>query len=128
MRVVRSKDAPDERASGSLFMGEVNRGVTVNDGTERLTVSLVKFKVGARTKWHTHSFEQGLIIFEGKGIVSTEETEHVVEPGDVVIVTTGEKHWHGATENTHMSHFSIGAPGGVTTELEPVDQIRTSTT
>jgi quercetin dioxygenase-like cupin family protein len=103
----------------------VNRGVSISEGTERLTVALVKFSAGARTKWHTHSFEQGLIIVEGVGIVATEETEHVVEPGDVVIVTNGEKHWHGATSHTHMSHYSIGAPGGVTTELEPVDQIRT---
>jgi hypothetical protein len=40
-------------------------------------------------------------------------------------VKLGEKHWHGATEHTHMHHFSIGDPKGKTTELEPVDEIKT---
>lgn len=125
MQVSRGKDAEVMRATGSLFMGEVNRGQSVEQGTERLRIGLVKFSPGGRTKWHTHSFEQGLIIFEGKGIVATEDEEHVVEAGDIVVVKLGEKHWHGATEHTHMSHFSIGVPDGTTTELEPVDEIKT---
>lgn len=125
MQVAKASEAQTVPAAGTLFMGEVNRGVGVEQGTEGLRIGLVKFSPGGRTKWHTHNFEQGLIILEGKGIVATEEQEYVVEPGDVVVVKTGEKHWHGATEHTHMHHFSIGVVDGVTTELEPVDEIKT---
>ncbi len=126
MQVAKASEAQDARATGSLFMGEVNRGVALEQGTERLRIGLVKFSPGGRTKWHTHDFEQGLIIVAGKGIVATEDEEHVVEAGDVVVVKLGEKHWHGATEHTHMHHFSIGVPNGATTELEPVDEIKTT--
>ncbi|MGE0060062.1 MAG: cupin domain-containing protein [Dehalococcoidia bacterium] len=125
MQVAKASEAQDAKATGSLFMGEVNRGVSLEQGTERLRIGLVKFSPGGRTKWHTHDFEQGLIIVAGKGIVATEDEEHVVEAGDVVVVKLGEKHWHGATEHTHMHHFSIGVPNGTTTELEPVDEIKT---
>ena len=124
MKVARGKEAETVQATGTLFMGEVNRGVAV-EGTEHVRIGLVKFSPGGRTKWHTHSFEQGLIIVEGKGIVATEDEEHVVEAGDIVVVGLGEKHWHGATEHTHMHHFSIGTTDGTTTELEPVDEIKT---
>ena len=117
MEVARAKDAETQRATASLFMGEVNRGVQLENG-ERLRIGLVKFSPGGRTKWHTHDFEQGLIIVEGKGIVATEEQENVVEAGDVVIVRLGEKHWHGATEHSAMSHISLTRAGGTTTVLD----------
>ena len=125
MQVSRNKDASFERVTSDLFMGEVHRHPMVESGTDRLRIGLVKFSPGGRTKWHTHDFEQGLIILEGKGIVATEAHEHVVEAGDVVVIPTNEKHWHGGTETTGMSHFSIGSPSGSTTTLEPVDKIRT---
>jgi quercetin dioxygenase-like cupin family protein len=84
----------------------------------------VSFSPNARTKWHTHSFEQGLLITDGKGVVATEAQEHLVEPGDIVIVPAGEKHWHGGTETTGMAHISITTPGE-TTVLEPVDRVKT---
>jgi len=46
-----------------------------------------------------------------------------VEPGDVVLIPAGEKHWHGGTETTAMAHISIGTPGE-TTVLEAVESIR----
>ncbi|MGE3985346.1 MAG: hypothetical protein AB7G38_14335, partial [Dehalococcoidia bacterium] len=78
MQVAKASEAQDAKATGSLFMGEVNRGVSLEQGTERLRIGLVKFSPGGRTKWHTHDFEQGLIIVAGKGIVATEDEEHVV--------------------------------------------------
>ncbi len=125
MQVSKAKDARPERVTSDLFMGEVHRHPMVETGTERLRIGLVKFSPGGRTKWHTHTFEQGLVILEGKGIVATEAQEHVVEPGDVIVIPTNEKHWHGGTETTAMAHLSIGAPDGKTTTLEPVDKIRT---
>lgn len=126
MQVFHRKEANLQAATGPVFTGEVQRaGLADNSLAKRVTLGLVKFSPGGRTVWHSHSFEQGLVIVEGKGIVATEEHEHVVEPGDFVIVPQGEKHWHGGTETTGMAHISIGQPGGQTQAGDPVTEIRT---
>ena len=68
----------------------------------------VTFEPGARTAWHTHPLGQILIVTAGCGRVQhwgspVEE----VHPGDVVWFPPGEKHWHGATPTTAMSHIAI---------------------
>ena len=126
MHVSRGKDAKPERAIRDIFTGEVHTHTHVDDKmASSLRLSLVKFSAGGRTTWHRHSFEQGLLIVEGKGIVATEETENVVESGDVVFVPANEKHWHGGSERSGMAHISITQPGE-TTVLEPVERIRTT--
>ena len=74
----------------------------------RVAMALVTFEPGARTAWHTHPFGQTLIVTAGCGWVqrlggTTEE----IRPGDVVFFAPGEKHWHGATPTTAMSHIAI---------------------
>jgi quercetin dioxygenase-like cupin family protein len=64
------------------------------------------------------------VIIEGKGIVADESQEYVVVPGDVVAIPTNEKHWHGATETTGMTHVAINQEGEATV-LEAVDKIKT---
>jgi len=125
MQVIRGADTKLERAERPIFTGEVNTHTYVDDkiGTH-LRLTLVRFSPGARTTWHTHAFEQGLMITEGQGIVATEAEEFPVGPGDIIIIPAGEKHWHGGSETTAMAHISITTPGE-TTVLEPVEQIRT---
>ena len=125
MHVAHIKDARPERAIRDIFTGEVHSQMQA-DATQaqQLRLNLVRFSAGGRTKWHTHGFEQGLIIIEGKGIVATEAAEHVVEPGDVVVIPAAEKHWHGATETTAMAHIAVNQDGE-TKVLEPVERIRT---
>lgn len=125
MHVARGKDASPQRATGEMFMGEVYRNALAErpQGTN-LGLALVRFKPGARTKWHRHTFDQGLIIVEGTGIVATEDQEHVVEAGDAVVIPAGEKHWHGGSETTEMAHISISQPGE-SIVLEPVEQVKT---
>jgi quercetin dioxygenase-like cupin family protein len=31
----------------------------------------------------------------------------IIRPGDVVSISPGEKHWHGATATTAMTHIAI---------------------
>jgi quercetin dioxygenase-like cupin family protein len=125
VQVVRGKEHRAQPATGEIFTGEVERLAYTEVATAKhLRLGLVRFKPGGRTRWHTHTFEQGLVITEGRGIVATEDAEYVVEPGDVVIVPAGEKHWHGGTESTSMAHVSIATPGD-TTVLEPVETLRT---
>jgi quercetin dioxygenase-like cupin family protein len=125
MYVIRGRDRRPQRSNRDIFTGEVETVTYVDEGLgKHLRLALVRFKPGARTKWHRHAFEQGLVITEGRGIVATTETEHLVEPGDVVIVPAGEKHWHGGTATSGMAHISVTTPGE-TTVLEPVEHIRT---
>ena len=68
----------------------------------------VTFEPGARTAWHTHPLGQTLIVTAGCGLVQRwggpiEE----IRPGDVVWIPPGEKHWHGATATTAMTHIAI---------------------
>lgn len=68
----------------------------------------VTFEPGARTAWHTHPLGQTLIVTSGCGRAQRwggpiEE----IRPGDVVRFAPGEKHWHGATATTAMTHIAI---------------------
>jgi len=61
-----------------------------------------------RTAWHTHPLGQTLIVTSGLGWAQRwggpiEE----IRPGDVVWFAPGEKHWHGATPTTAMTHIAI---------------------
>ena len=74
----------------------------------RVVGASVTFEPGARTAWHTHPLGQTLIVSFGCGRVQRwggpiEE----IHPGDVVWILPGEKHWHGASPTTAMTHFAI---------------------
>jgi len=68
----------------------------------------VTFEPGARSAWHTHPLGQVLIVTAGCGWVQPEGGPiEEIHPGDVVRVPPGEKHWHGATPTTGMTHIAI---------------------
>ena len=74
----------------------------------RVQGASVTFEPGARTAWHTHPLGQTLIVTAGVGWVqrvggAVEE----IRPGDVVWFSPGEKHWHGATATTAMTHIAV---------------------
>jgi quercetin dioxygenase-like cupin family protein len=74
----------------------------------RVAGASVTFEPGARTAWHTHPLGQTLIVTAGCGRAQraggpVEE----IRPGDVVWFAPGEKHWHGATSSTGMTHIAI---------------------
>ena len=78
-----------------------------------ISLSVVVFEDGALTHWHEHPGEQVLYILNGRGRVGTESQEWMVEPGDVIYTSPGERHWHGALPGESMTHISItnvGAP------------------
>jgi quercetin dioxygenase-like cupin family protein len=70
--------------------------------------SSVTFEPGARTAWHTHPLGQNLIVTAGCGWAQREDGPiEEIRPGDVVWFAPGEKHWHGATPTTAMTHIAI---------------------
>jgi len=73
-----------------------------------LNVVAVHFAPGGRTAWHSHEGGQTLYVTEGKGLVQSRgEPVAEMSPGDVVFTPDGEDHWHGATKDNFMTHFSI---------------------
>ena len=79
--------------------------------TDQLRVVYARFEPGGYNLWHTHGFDQALFITDGEGIVATDDEERRVTSGDLVLVPAGERHWHGATPTTAMSHLAFGIPG-----------------
>lgn len=74
----------------------------------RVSGANVTFEPGARTAWHTHPHGQTLIVTFGMGWVQRDGGPvEEIRPGDVVWFEPGEKHWHGATVTTAMSHIAI---------------------
>lgn len=74
----------------------------------RVNAASVTFEPGARTAWHTHPLGQTLIVTAGFGRAQSwggpiEE----LRPGDVVTFAPGEKHWHGASPSTAMTHVAL---------------------
>src|SRR5947209_9563510 len=61
-----------------------------------------------RTAWHTHPLGQRLIVTSGCGWVQCwGGPKREMRAGDVVVCPPGEKHWHGASATTAMSHIAI---------------------
>ena len=74
----------------------------------RVRGASVTFEPGARTAWHTHPLGQTLIVTSGLGWAQHEGGAiEEIRPGDVVWFAPGEKHWHGATPTTAMTHIAI---------------------
>ena len=112
MQVWRNDAAQFQPATGAIFRGTVSAHRMVGEQqSQQVTAALIGFAAGGRNIFHTHTFDQVLYITEGEGIVATEQEEIVVRAGDLVLIPAGEKHWHGATPTTAMTHLAIGAPG-----------------
>lgn len=74
----------------------------------RTSAASVTFEPGARTAWHTHPLGQTLIVISGCGLVQREGGPvETIRPGDVVRFAPAEKHWHGATQTTAMTHIAV---------------------
>lgn len=89
----------------------------------RATTGLVNFAPAARTAWHTHPAGQLLIVTTGQGWVQEDgKDRRVINPGDVVWIPAGLKHWHGATATSPMAHIAVSymQDGKNVNWLEPV--------
>ena len=91
----------------------------------RVGGATVTFEPGARTAWHTHPLGQTLIVTAGLGLVQLDGGPvREIRPGDIVWIAPGEKHWHGATPTTAMTHIAIAEAldGQVVDWMEQVSQ------
>ena len=118
MKIVSMHGVSKELFPNPIFTGpDVTRQILVPDSKE-FSVNVVNFGKGVRNKFHAHDSEQILIVTSGRGIVATEKEERVVTEGDIVLISPGEKHWHGATRDSDFSHIYVSRLGSVLTRLE----------
>jgi quercetin dioxygenase-like cupin family protein len=124
MEIKRSGSQPSRTASAEYFTGAVRIDPLFQaPDPARASGASVTFEPGARTNWHTHPLGQTLIITSGfRWIQRDGGPIEEVRPGDVVCFAPGEKHWHGATPATAMTHIAIqeALNGNVADWLEKV--------
>ena len=109
MEIIKNGTQPSVKGPEDWFTGEVRLDplFSKKDSTNAAG-SLVTFEPGARTVWHTHPLGQTLIVVSGCGNVQRAGGKiEEIRPGDVIWFEAGEKHWHGASPTTAMSHIAI---------------------
>ena len=109
MDITRAGSRPSNKGPADYFTGAVRIDpLWQAPAPARAACAAVTFEPGARTAWHTHPFGQTLIVTAGCGWVQREGGPiETIRPGDVVWFGPGEKHWHGATVATGMTHIAI---------------------
>lgn len=89
------------------------RQTVIGDGqSDNFRSSVVNFRTGATTGWHVHDCDQILVVTAGKGFAATESEQREITVGDIVHIKAGEKHWHGASADSPMSHITVTTAGG----------------
>jgi quercetin dioxygenase-like cupin family protein len=107
--IIRNGSQPSNKGPEDWFTGTVRIDpLHQANSPARVQCANVTFEPGARTAWHTHPLGQTLIVTSGFGSVQrwggpVEE----IRPGDVVWFEPGEKHWHGASPITALTHIAI---------------------
>ena len=132
-------DAKEESHGGLFGLGEPNIAFekyfigksylkVLTNKSDPIGISNVTFEPGCRNNWHIHNAKSGggqvLICVDGSGWYQEEGKEpQSLEPGDIVEIKPGVKHWHGAKKNSWFSHLAFEIPGeGCSNEwLEPVE-------
>ena len=124
MQIIRGGSNPSNKGPAEWFTGTVRVDpLFAAEAPSRVAGAHVTFEPGARTNWHTHPLGQTLIVTFGRGWVQRKgEPREEIRAGDVVRFAPDERHWHGASADTAMSHIAIqeSLDGSAVTWLEPV--------
>lgn len=126
MDIKRNGSRPSTAGPADWFTGAVRIDPLFSaPDPARVAGASVTFEPGARTAWHTHPLGQTLVVTAGCGWAQREGGPvETIAPGDVVWFSPGEKHWHGASATTAMTHVAIqeGLDGKVVDWMEQVDE------
>jgi quercetin dioxygenase-like cupin family protein len=109
MKITRSGSAPSAKGPADYFTGTVRIDAPFKgEEPARIGGATVTFEPGARTAWHTHPLGQTLLVLSGFGRTQRQGGPiEEIRPGDIVWFEPGEKHWHGASPTTAMTHVAI---------------------
>jgi quercetin dioxygenase-like cupin family protein len=108
MDIKRNGTQPAGKGPSDWFTGTVRIDpLFAANEARRAAAASVTFEPGARTAWHTHPRGQTLIVTMGFGLVQREGGPiEEIRPGDIVWFEPGERHWHGASPTTAMTHIA----------------------
>lgn len=114
----------EENPYGQYFVGQSYLNMLSVTG---VLIGNVTFAPGCRNNWHIHEASQGggqiLLCTGGRGWYQQwGEEPRELKAGDVVMISPGIKHWHGAAKDSWFVHLSVEIPGedSATKWLEPV--------
>src|ERR671912_2339697 len=109
MEIKRTGSQPSRKGPAEWFTGTVRIDPLFDAPLPaRGNGASVTFEPGARTAWHTHPLGQTLIVTAGVGRAPRWDGPiEEIRPGDVIWIPPGEKHWHGASPTTAMTHIAI---------------------
>lgn len=109
MDIQRAGSQPSVKGAEACFTGSVRIDPLFQASEPgRVSGALVTFEPGARSAWHTHPLGQSLIVVSGCGWIQCwGGPKKEIRAGDVISCACGEKHWHGATATTGMSHIAV---------------------
>jgi quercetin dioxygenase-like cupin family protein len=109
MEIKRNGSQASGKGPGDWFTGTVRIDPLVQaPAPARVISASVTFEPGARTAWHTHPLGQTLIVVAGCGLAQQwGGAIERIRPGDVIWFAPGEKHWHGASATTAITHIAI---------------------
>lgn len=109
MDIFFAGDAPSAYGPEDWFTGKVRIDAPFSaSAPDTQGGATVTFEPGARTAWHTHPRGQLLIVTQGTGWVQKDgEPRQDITVGDTVWIGAGERHWHGATDTTAMTHIAV---------------------
>ena len=109
MQIKRNGSQPSTKGSAEYFTGSVRIDPLFEaPAPARARGARVTFEPGARTAWHTHPLGQTLIVTSGLGWAQREGGPvEEIRSGDVVWFGPNEKHWHGASPTSAMTHIAI---------------------
>jgi quercetin dioxygenase-like cupin family protein len=109
IKITPGGSQPSRQGPPENFTGTVRVDPLFNANLpSRTSGGRVTFEPGARSAWHTHPLGQTLIVTAGSGwIQQWGGPIQDIREGDVVWIPPGQKHWHGATATTGMTHVAI---------------------
>jgi quercetin dioxygenase-like cupin family protein len=124
MKIHPAGSRPTRRAPSEHFTGTVWQDpIIAAEAPARIVAARVTFEPGARTNWHSHPLGQTLYVLSGIGRFQTKgEPVREIRPGDVVWIPPGEKHWHGGSPTSGMTHIAMqeSLDGNYSNWVEPV--------
>jgi quercetin dioxygenase-like cupin family protein len=124
MKIHLAGSRPTRRAPSEHFTGTVWQDpIIAAEAPARIVAARVTFEPGARTNWHSHPLGQTLYVISGIGRFQTKgEPVHEIRPGDVIWIPPNEKHWHGGSPTSGMTHIAMqeSLDGNYSNWVEPV--------
>ena len=109
MEMTKNGSQPSAKGPADWFTGVVRIDSRFQrEAPARIGGATVTFEPGARTAWHSHPLGQTLLVTAGCGRVQRDGgSAEEIRAGDIVWFEPGERHWHGASPTTAMTHIAI---------------------